>query len=122
VLVVEDEAMIATLIESILADAGCAVVGPVATVPRALETIASEKVDIALLDVSVNGTTAYPVADQLEARGIPLVFVSGFSKQDIPLRYRTYAYVPKPFEPEEILVVLERSIGSSGGRFLRRAS
>ena len=107
VLVVEDEAMIATLLESILADAGCSVVGPIGTVGRALETLECDKVDVALLDVSVNGRDAYPIADKLKERNIPMVFVSGFSQQNMPSRYRRYAYLAKPFEPEAILAMLE---------------
>jgi DNA-binding response OmpR family regulator len=116
VLVVEDEAMIAALIEGILDDAGCAVVGPVATVAGALDAIDSQTIDAALLDVSVNGAKAYPVADRLAARGIPLVFVSGFSKRDLPRGYRRYAYVSKPFEPQEILTQLELSRASAAQR------
>jgi len=60
VLIVEDEAMIAGLIESILGKGGWSVVGPVATVERALETIDRERLDAALLDVRVNGRDAMP--------------------------------------------------------------
>lgn len=111
VLVVEDEAMVAALIEIIVSDAGCVVVGPIATVCRALETIECERVDAALLDVRVNGRQAYPVADALTARGIPFVFVSGFARTDLPANYRRCAYVPKPFQPRAILAWLDKMVG-----------
>ena len=114
VLVVEDEAMVAALIEIILSDAGCVVVGPIATVTRALETIERERVDAALLDVRVNGRQAYPVADALAARGIPFAFVSGFARKDMPANYRPCAYVTKPFQPGAILGWLDKMIGRAG--------
>ena len=111
VLVVEDEAMVAALIEIVLGEAGCAVVGPIATVRRALETIERGQVDAALLDVRVNGCQAYPVADALMARGIPLVFVSGFAQKEMPANYQRCAYVAKPFQPDAILASLDKMIG-----------
>src|SRR5262245_11728626 len=80
-LMVEDEAMIAGLIETILSTAGWSVVGPVATVERALETIEREQVDAALLDARINGHDAFAVADVLMRRRIPFIFVSGFTRK-----------------------------------------
>src|SRR5215470_16598116 len=71
VLIVEDEAMIAGLIQSILRAAEWSVVGPVATLERALETIDRGRLDAALLDVRVNGHDAFAVADVLMKRNVP---------------------------------------------------
>ena len=79
VLIVEDEAMIAGLIEVILREAEWSVVGPVATLERALATIERERLDAALLDVRVNGHDAFAVADVLVRRRIPL-----FSSRALP--------------------------------------
>ena len=110
VLIVEDEAMIAGLIESILRAAGWSVVGPVATLERALETIDRGRLDAALLDVRVNGHDVYPVVDVLMGRGIHFIFVSGFSRKQIPPRYRDCAYIAKPFTPNAILARLEEVV------------
>jgi CheY-like chemotaxis protein len=99
VLIVEDEAMIAGLIESILGKGGWSVVGPVATVERALETIDRERLDAALLDVRINGRDVYAVADVLMRRRIPFVFVSGFARKQMPPGYRDCAHIAKPFTP-----------------------
>jgi len=107
VLIVEDEAMIAGLIESILSAAGWSVVGPVATLERALETIERGRFDAALLDVRVNGRDAFAVADVLMKRNVPFIFVSGFARKQMPPRYRDCAYVAKPFTPDAILALLE---------------
>jgi CheY-like chemotaxis protein len=111
VLIVEDEAMIAGLIESILRKGGWSVVGPVATLERALETIERERLDAALLDVRINGRDVYAVADVLMRRRIPFVFVSGFTRKQVPPGYRDCAYIAKPFTPDAILALLEEVVG-----------
>src|SRR5215467_11290943 len=87
VLIVEDEAMIAGLIETILSAAGWSVVGAVATLERALETIELERLDAALLDVRINGHDAFALADVLMRRHILFIFVSGFTRKQMPPRY-----------------------------------
>src|SRR5215831_10154565 len=111
VLIVEDEAMIAGLIESILRAAGWSVAGPVATLERAFATIERERLDAALLDVRVNGHDAFAVADVLMERDIPFVFVSGFTRKQMPPGYRDCAYIAKPFTPDAILALLEGVVG-----------
>jgi CheY-like chemotaxis protein len=108
--VVEDEAMIAALIEAVLAEAGCLVVGPVASLERALQSVESGRCDAAVLDVRVNNAEAYCVADALLDRRIPFVFVSGFAQKDMPAKYRACPYLAKPFEPAAILERLREAV------------
>jgi len=111
VLIVEDEAMIAGLIESILRAAGWSVVGPIATLERALATIERERLDAALLDVRINGHDAFAAADVLMRRRIPFIFVSGFTRRQMPPAYQHCAYIAKPFTPDAILALLEEVVG-----------
>jgi DNA-binding response OmpR family regulator len=86
VLVVEDEILVALLVEDMLADAGCVVVGPFSRVPQALAAAKTEPIDIALLDVNVAGEMVFPVAHALEERGIPFLFVTGYYPESLTLR------------------------------------
>jgi CheY-like chemotaxis protein len=63
VLVVEDEMMIAMLIEDMLDEFGCSLVGPATNVPRALELIGKENVEVAVLDLNLDGQDTYTIAD-----------------------------------------------------------
>src|SRR4051794_22900016 len=81
VLVVEDEMIVAWLLQDMLADLGCAVVGPAARVSQALAMIDAEAIDAAVLDVNLNGQKSYPVADALAARGMPFVFSTGYGRR-----------------------------------------
>jgi len=90
VLVVEDEVLVAWLLEDMLADLGCAVVGPAVSVKQALAMIDAEAIDVAVLDVNLNGQLSYPIADALAARGVPFVFSTGYDKDRMLDGYKTF--------------------------------
>src|SRR5215213_11656681 len=70
VLVVEDEAAISLLLEDMLLDFGCEVIGPAARLAAALDAVERETVDLAILDVNVAGEPIYPVAETLARKGV----------------------------------------------------
>src|SRR5262245_14911406 len=98
----------------IVGEAGCAIVGPVATLEDALRIIERERLDAALLAVRVNGRDLYAVADALSARGIPLIFISGYARPELPPRYRDRPYIAKPFTPDTVLMRLDEAIAGNG--------
>jgi len=98
VLVVEDETMVAWLLEDMLADLGCAVVGPAARVNQALAMLDAEAIDAAVLDVNLKGQKSYPVADALAARGVPFVFSTGYNEDSLPNSYQSFPVLQKPFD------------------------
>lgn len=102
VLVVEDEMLVAMLVEDMLADAGCVVVGPFARLSAALEAARVEAVDVALLDVDVAGEMVFPVAHALEERGIPFLFVTGYGQAVLPPDRPHWTACTKPFQPEHL--------------------
>ena len=71
--------LIAMIIEDAVQDSGGEIVGPVATLEKALKLAEEEEFDAAILDVTIRGGNVYPVAELLLARGIPFVFASGGS-------------------------------------------
>lgn len=114
VLVVEDEFLIAMLIEEMLDDAGCVVVGPFARVADALTAARTETVDVALLDVNVAGEPVFPVAYQLEERGVPFLFVTGYGQIVLPKERPDWEAQPKPFRAAQLTSHLARKL--RGGR------
>ena len=79
ILVVEDEMMIAMLVEDMLAELGCAVVGPAHALDTALEFARTElALDAALLDVNLAGQPVFAVADALREKGVPAIFSTGY--------------------------------------------
>ena len=70
VFVVEDEMIVAWLLEDMPAELGCVVIGPAAKVDQALAMIEAKAIDVAVLDINLNGEMSYPIADALAARGV----------------------------------------------------
>lgn len=97
VLVVEDEAIISFLLEDMLTELGAAEVRTAANVADALEMIETRQPDLAVLDVNLGGERAYPVAERLEAGGVPFVFTTGYGRSGLDARWTKQAVVPKPF-------------------------
>ena len=107
VLVVEDEALIGMIIEEFLGGFGYSVVGPIENMQAAILLAATEKIDVAVVDINISGQVATVVADKLIERGIPFLFVSGYEK----MRGARYASIPllrKPFQPEDLRDAIER--------------
>ena len=102
VLLVEDEIFVVWLLEDMLADLGCAVVGPASSVNQALAMIDAEAIDAAVLDVNLNGQMSYPIADALAARGVPFVFSTGYDKDALLDGYRTFPVLQKPIQRSEL--------------------
>jgi CheY-like chemotaxis protein len=98
VLVVEDEIMVSWLLEDMLANLGCVVIGPAVRVDQALAIIESEPLDAAVVDLNLNGQFSYPVADALAARGVPFVFSTGYNKDSLPNSYQSFPVLQKPFD------------------------
>jgi len=96
ILLVEDEAVIAIMIEDMLTDLGCEVVGPAASVAEASRLAQTEPLAGAFLDVNLGGASIYPVADLLAARQIPFVFVSGYGAGGIDPRFVGRPVLSKP--------------------------
>jgi len=80
ILVVEDEALIAVMVEDMLTEMGSEIVGPAATIEEALRLARSETLDGAVLDVNVRGERIDPVAEMLMARGVPILFATGYGE------------------------------------------
>jgi CheY-like chemotaxis protein len=112
VLVVEDEMLISLLIEEMLIDRHCAIVGPFATVPEAVDAARKEAIDVALLDVNIGGAKVYPVADALSARRIPFLFLSGYGQSAIPEGRPDWRVCSKPFREEDLIGMLREQLRS----------
>src|SRR5215218_5076617 len=84
VLLLEDEAAVSLLVESMLLDLGVEVVGPATTTDTAMALAREAEIEAAVLDINVRGTMSFAVADVLRARGIPIVFAT--ATRHLPFR------------------------------------
>lgn len=111
VLIVEDEALVAMLLETILEDMGCTPAGPAATVEEGLRLAAGGEVDAALLDVNVAGRQVFPVAEALRERGVPFVFSTGYGEGGLPDEWRGQPTLQKPFTEHAVRAALMQALG-----------
>lgn len=112
VLVVEDETLVAMLLEDMLSDIGCQVVGPVPRVAKALDIVTDRNtaLDVAILDVNVAGQEVFPVAEALVGRGVPFAFATGYGDSGVPDTWRGRPVLQKPFRQEQITAALARAL------------
>ena len=111
VLVVEDEMLVSMLVEDMLADLGCTVVGPAAELDEAMDLAQSADIDLALLDVNLGGKPIFPVADALKARGVPFAFASGYGEAGLSEDHRGASVLQKPFREADLAKALRGLVG-----------
>ena len=98
ILVVEDVFSVAELIDGMLGTLRCEVVGPVGRLGKAVRLAREERLDGAILDVNLAGEGVAPVAEALEARGVPFFFATGYEgAADLPAKYHGRPSLRKPF-------------------------
>lgn len=111
VLVVEDNYLVAMLFVDSLEELGCEVIGPWPTVSRALESIARDPFDVAIVDFHLDGETASPVAERLSALGRPFAIASGGGREIEGHSQQTN--LNKPFSIRDLERVLRHLIADS---------
>lgn len=107
VLIVEDESLIAMLLEDLLTEMGYAVAGMAATVTDALALLEQQRIDLAVVDVNLGGESCFPVADALQQRAIPFLLTTGYGQTGLPDPYRTLPVLQKPYRTQELQAALQ---------------
>ncbi len=111
ILLVEDEMLITMLLEDILEELGCQVVGSAVNVRQAGDLASQASADAAILDVNLGGDPVFPVAEQLAARQIPFIFASGYGSATLPDKWQAHPTLPKPFTADQVEAVLKQVLG-----------
>jgi CheY-like chemotaxis protein len=114
VLVVEDEPLVAMMIEDMLTDLGHTVVGPAMQLADGLRLAETAQFDAAVLDINLNGVRSFPVADVLQARGIPFLFATGYGGGEA-LEGRQEPVIQKPYQMERLAEMLTALTEGSEG-------
>lgn len=112
VLLLEDEALVAMLAESMLEDLGCQVIGPAMRNAQAIALAESgQPIDAALLDVNVHSETAFPAAEALRRRGVPVAFATGYGQAGLPPEWADAPTLQKPYALDQLREVLGTLMG-----------
>jgi DNA-binding response OmpR family regulator len=113
VLIAEDEFLVGVQLEEDLRSAGCAIVGPFSTLETATQAARCERFDLAILDINLNGDMVYPLADELSARDVPFIFLSGYISADLPERFRESPQITKPHDPVALIKEIQTAVPKS---------
>ncbi|HLN07351.1 MAG TPA: response regulator [Xanthobacteraceae bacterium] len=110
VLIVEDEGLLALLLEDMLDDLGCTVAGTAATVAAAIDAIPKVDAGAAILDIKLGDDKSYAVAEALAAHGVPFVFATGYGDIQLEPPWQDRPVLQKPFAQKQLADLLGRII------------
>lgn len=108
ILVVEDEMMIAMLMEDMLVDIGHHVVAVAQNLRVALQLAEGGDFDLAILDVNLAGERSFPVAELLTRRGVPFMFATGYGAMGLDEAFRDTLTLNKPFQIEDLAEAVDK--------------
>ena len=97
ILLVEDEAMIAMMLEEFVESMGYSVHAIAGTVGEACDIARNGDFDMAILDCHLEGEEVWPVAKILDDRGIPYILSSGGSIAEMPEAFANKPMLAKPY-------------------------
>ena len=105
--------MVAMMIEDMLADLGCVVVGVAGTVSQGMALAGDEtlQIDGAVLDVNLGGEKVFPVAERLTARGVPFIFSTGYGPAGISEAYARTPTLAKPYGRKALADMIANAMG-----------
>jgi two-component system, response regulator PdtaR len=116
ILVVEDDYIAALDLKQMIEERGGTVVGPVGQLARAQSLARSEAFDAAILDVKLDGELTLRLADDLIARGVPVILSTGYAAAMLPDRFAKTPRLSKPFTDSSLERVTRRIFGSDPSR------
>jgi CheY-like chemotaxis protein len=117
ILVVEDNYVLAESMRWALEGLGATVAGPVPTSARALDLLAEDSIDAAILDIDLQGRSSAPVAELLRVRECPFLFLTGYESASLlPKEFHDVRCLSKPVDPEDLASTLLEQVRSLESR------
>jgi DNA-binding response OmpR family regulator len=110
VLIVEDEMLIAMMLQDMVSDAGLEVEGVANSLNAGIDLAKRADFDLAILDVNLNGEEVYPVAEILKQRGIPFIFSTGYGAGGLKSGFDGAPQVVKPFQQKLLMAAVKAAL------------
>ena len=114
VLIVEDEGIVALMLEGLLEELGCVVAASVARLEAGWAALESSTIDLALLDINVAGETSFDLARAMAKRDIPFVFSTGYGAAGLPADLQGQRVLTKPFDRDALHAAATAACARSG--------
>lgn len=110
ILIVEDEPLIAMMLEDFLLSLGHEVRATCESVGEALKAVEDGDFDLAILDVNLKGESVWPVAAVLRQRAIPFILASGGHVDPPPAEFAGVPMIDKPYTIDRVTPALEAAL------------
>jgi CheY-like chemotaxis protein len=107
-LIVEDEYLIRLLLEDMLVEFGCTIAAVASNLEDGKQAAQTAQIDLAILDVNIDGEQVFPIADILRGRKLPFIFITGYGARGLPDHYRDSPTLQKPFQMQDLEATLTR--------------
>jgi CheY-like chemotaxis protein len=108
-LIVEDEFLVRMMLEDFLQSLGCNVVAAASTLSEALRLAQTAEIDLAVLDVNLNGSYIYPAAALLKSRNVPIVFATGYGREGLADEWQVYPVLQKPYGETQLQTAISQA-------------
>ena len=115
IFIVEDESVIAMLIEDLLGELGCKVAGVASRLDEAIEKVSALSFDAAIVDINLNGHESYPLAEVLQKNRRPFVFATGYGTATLPKALHDVPVISKPFGRHDLEKALKSALACHSG-------
>lgn len=102
ILIVEDEPLIAMMLEDFIESLGHRICGVCDDLPSAMDQAQNGDFDLAILDANLKGEMVWPVARQLAERGTPYLLASGGFVEEVPSEFAAAALLEKPYTIDRV--------------------
>ena len=109
-MIVEDEPLIAMMLEDFILSIGHRVSANCDSVPSALEAVDGGGFDLAILDVNLKGQSVWPVAAALRAKGTPFVLASGGHVDPPPAEFADVPLIEKPYTIDRVSPIIAAAL------------
>ncbi len=108
ILILEDDWLIAEVLEEYLTELGCDITGPAMTIPAALELLTLARPDVAVLDTTIGSDTCHRVLEECKRQGIPIIISSGHAVEQLPVFAQGLPVLPKPYTADDVRRALDQ--------------
>jgi CheY-like chemotaxis protein len=110
IVIVEDESMVAMLLEDILGELGHNIVAVASSLEKAERMFEENEFDLAVLDVNLNGIYTYPLAAMLKEKGSRFLFSTGYGRSGLRPEWHEYPVLQKPFTDMDVRKAVEAAM------------
>lgn len=111
VLIVEDEFLVAAMLEDELIDRGATIVGPAASLAEGMRLVERGGFDLAVIDWNLDGEHSTPIAEALREAGVPFVISTGYGM--VPPAFADCPLLAKPYDPADLVRLFGNLLGKS---------